>query len=190
MKPSFLTICAAILLLAISACNVNNEPENLSPSDYTPVKISSQYQVSLPNYLKKTDDLNDDASLQYMNGLRETYAIVIDEVKDGFALNVEFYEGYDSTRTVLESYTKIQMESFESIMAPDPEIVSKTTKINGVNAELVQFTGELEGIKIRYHIGFFESDDHLYVMMLWTLDDRNIRYGETFQTVLKSFKVL
>ena len=39
------------------------------------------YALQLPSYLSKTNDLNEDASLQYQNPFRELYIIVIDESK-------------------------------------------------------------------------------------------------------------
>jgi hypothetical protein len=191
MKTKILNAWPVLCLLLLTSCfDFEQKAEKLDASDFVPVKINGQYQLSLPSYMSKTDELNDEASLQFMNALRETYIIVIDESKFELEESLEYSDEYDSNLSLLENYKLVQMATFNDTMAENPQLKMESTTINGLKAELVQFMGQLEDYEIDYHIGFIESEENIHFVMLWTLGSRKVRYAETFDTIMRSFKML
>lgn len=191
MKTKTYKAWPVLLLLLITSCfDFEQKAEKLDTSDFVPVKINGQYQLSLPSYMSKTDELNDEASLQFMNALRETYIIVIDESKLDLEESLEYSGTYDSNLSLLENYKLVQMTTFNDSMAENPQLKTESTTINGLKSELVQFMGQMESYEIDYHIGFIESEENVFFVMLWTLGSRKVRYDETFDTIMRSFKTL
>ena len=195
MKQAYPFFSLLFFLIFLSACGSYDTPENLSSDDFVPVKINNQYQISLPDYMSKTDQLNDEASLQFMHGFKEAYAMVLDEPKADFEEMVPILEEEEEgegnfTMATLDYYVDIQLESFKSAVVFDGEPTREKTTINGLKAELCEMSGTIDGIGIKYYFGFFESDKDLYMAILWTLKEREVHFEETFLTSLKSFKVL
>jgi hypothetical protein len=67
-----------ILLLAFIAfsCDVKEE--------FKTITIPNQFSLDIPNSFEKVNNLNEAATLQYQNALKEFYVIVMDESKETF----------------------------------------------------------------------------------------------------------
>jgi len=88
----------------------NNTIENLSiETDFDPIVINSQYMVRIPKYMKKSNSLNDDASLQYLNTFKETCVIIIDESKEDIISTFKELGEYNDSLSVVKNYTEIQL---------------------------------------------------------------------------------
>ena len=76
------------------------------------VNIQGKYSLSVPSFLTKVNNLNEDASLQYQHAWKELYVIVIDEAKSeiGTALKTYDLEGIYSQD--LKGYTDLVLENF------------------------------------------------------------------------------
>lgn len=189
-----ITFILAFIVLAISSClNFDNSKvEQLKESDFKEVKISDEYRIHLPKYMKETKELNDDASLQFQNAFKETYIIIIDETKEEFIAASKEYGVYDSTISIVKHYSDIQLmffgESVDIAMTPK----SESKKIGGLDAEIVEFWGHMEDIKqdIYYFIAFVESKDKVYMIMAWTLKSRMNKYKNSFLKMVNSFRLL
>ena len=87
MKEKFTFLLVVILGFSITSCldfKVKKTEKEINLDDFKKVEINHEYQVSIPKYMRKTNSLNDDASLQCQNIFKETYLIIIDEPKDEF----------------------------------------------------------------------------------------------------------
>lgn len=176
-----------------SACNLSNKKEELSlDKDFKFIKVNNDYGIHVPDYMKETKDLNNDASLQYANVFKETYVIVIDESKDEFIDTFTELEEYDTTISPVKNYRDVQLkmliEGMDVKYKSDPMALS----VNGLNAETVELDAQVEGIKydIGYFITFIEGTENLYMIMEWTLQNRKEKYRTTFDQIARSFRLL
>lgn len=184
----------AICLLFVS-CNYlqPNKEENLSlEKDFKTVKISGKYQMAIPSYMKKTNELNDEASLQYNNLFKETYVIVIDESKEQFVSAMQEAEMTDTLQSTIENYKNIQMQLLKGNINISSEKNTEKKTINGLDIEQVEFVGKIPGVddEIVYILTFIEGKNDLYMIMSWTLNKYSKKYSNTFHKMADSFKEL
>ncbi|HEU4717933.1 MAG TPA: hypothetical protein VFU15_08860 [Bacteroidia bacterium] len=158
--------------------------------EYQTVTVKD-YSVDIPKHLVVATDLNDDASLQYQDPIREFYVIVIDESKDDFINTFKEIGEYDSTKTAEKNYREVQLKSMKDHITMKSDPVLKAAKINGLDAEIADFTGNVEGIQsdIWYKVAFIEGPDNMYMLMEWTKDSDKDKNSDEFDGVINSFKV-
>ena len=137
--------------------------------------------------MRETTELNDEASLQYMNAFKEAYVIVIDEPKDSFVTVFKDIDEYIDSISVLENYKKEQIESFESFVTGFKVYNEEKQKINGLNAITLNVDGVVEDFDVTYTYGFFEGKETLYMMLCWTEQSSKNKYKPTYKTMLESF---
>lgn len=156
------------------------------------VKVASGgYQLSVPKHMSLSYELNSDASLQYENAARELYVIVIDEPKVDFIKEFSADEIYDDNLTPEKNYRLVQMKSLKDAIQFRAEPGIKKTTINGLDAEIVDFTGKVEGIAvdIYYKLAFIEGTKNVYMVMTWTLDSKKNENSAEMDQMLQSFKL-
>lgn len=193
MKAIFPIFCLLGILFIPTSCTYlqPNKEEVLSlESDFKKVRIDGKYQLSIPNYMRKTDQLNDEASLQYNNPYKETYTIVIDENKEQFLTAIKESQWADSLGTPIEIYRKLQMSLLGQGIAMTSVENLEVEKIGPLNAKRTQFEGKIEGVdeKIKYLITFIEGRGDLYMIMSWTLNDFSKKYLRTYHQIADSFQ--
>lgn len=193
MKAIFPIFCLLSILFILTSCTYlqPNKEEVLSlESDFKKVRIDGKYQLSIPNYMRKTDQLNDEASLQYNNPYKETYTIVIDENKEQFLTAIKESQWADSLGTTIEIYRKLQMSLLGQGIAMTSVENLEVEKIGPLNAKRTQFEGKIEGVdeKIKYLITFIEGRGDLYMIMSWTLNDFSKKYLRTYHQIADSFQ--
>ncbi|MBP6557265.1 MAG: hypothetical protein KA213_02795 [Flavobacterium sp.] len=169
-----------LLVLFCLSCNIKEE--------FKTVTIANKYSIDIPNSFEKVDNLNDEASLQYQNALKEFYVIVIDESKESFKEAV--LENHADITPNLEGYYKaIQLNLTEAIK--DMKLFEeKTTAINGRKAKVFSVTGNVEGYDIFYRYAIVEGKSYYYQIMLWTEKKKEANYKEMMNTSINSFKEL
>lgn len=142
--------------------------------------------------MKQTNDLNDEASLQYNNLFKENYIIVIDESKETFVSAMDEAEINDTTYSVIENYRNIQLQLLNGNINISQEEKSKKMTINNMEAVQVSFVGKVPGVddEIAYILTFIAGKNDLYMIMTWTLKEYSKRYTGTYQKMAHSFKEL
>jgi hypothetical protein len=193
MRSSVFVSAGIISVFLISCLNFKNEePESINRQDFKPVKISNEFILSVPKYMKEAKNLNEAASLQYQNIYKEVYVIVIDEDKQTFIDTFTDLEEYDSTKTPVENYRVVQMKSLVENVNVSQQTKPVALKINTLDAQQVQFDGNVEDLnnEISYFLTFLEGKDKMYMIMAWTLKDRKEKYSKMFETVAGTFKQL
>lgn len=154
---------------------------------------SGGYKITIPKHMTVSTELNDDASLQYQNIYKELYVIVIDEPKTDFIKTFSDPEinEYDDKLTPEKNYRMVQMKSMKEKMTLRAEPSVKKTTINGLDAEIVDFTGNVEGVAsdIYYKLAFVEGTKNLYMIMTWTLDSDKNKNNEEMDGMINSFKL-
>lgn len=187
---SLLAIC--ILFFSCNFLQPNKE-DNLSlEKDFNTVKIQNKYKIAIPKYMKQTDQLNDEAALQYNNLFKENYIIVIDESKQTFIAAMDEAEINDTIYSVIENYRNIQLQLLKTNITISQEEQSKKMTINNMDAVQVSFVGKVPDVEdeIAYILTFIEGKNDLYMIMTWTLSEYSKRYTGTYQKIAHSFKEL
>lgn len=192
MKRLLQLLILLFAVLFIQACDdldMGGE-EELSEEDFVEAK-GPGYSLSVPDYMKSTTALLDDASTQFQNVYKETYVIVMHETHEDFIPIWSEIGEYDSTMTPVENYQSIRLSLMEESMKIKEVRNESKKKINGLEASVVEVTGDVEDIDVplAYFLTFIDSGDKIYMVMGWTLEERADKYRKTFATIGESFKL-
>lgn len=190
MKRAFVLIGIFIASISMTSCDfdISNKPKTIDPDDFEFKTYGSLYKIKLPDYMSETDDLNDEASMQYQNLFRETYMVIIDESKSEYLDYYKEIDAFDSTKTVIENYRDAQISFIKDGVYDIANENTKSFSINGLKAEQVAFTGSFDDVGIYYHLTYIEGQNNLYAIMLWTLEDKAIKYKNVFDYIIDSFE--
>ena len=172
----------AVLTLLLSGCADFNKLEK--------VTVNNQYTVELPGFLSETNDLNDEASLQYQNLFKEFYIIILDEVKEDVHGAIIENDLLDFYSLDIDGYSDLLIDGVISEMNEDAESERKEVHINNRKANLMYLSGNIEDLDIYYEFGFIEGKDHYYQIMVWTLEKNRTKYQEGMDKIVKSFREL
>lgn len=167
-------------ILLVTACG-SSDTEQV-------VTIDGRYSVSLPSFLEKTEDLNDDASLQYQNIWKELYVIVIDEPIVNMQIALEDNDLGETYPNDLEGYSELLLGSFEESITVHDRSAFTDTKINDMPARLVKINGRADGVDVFYHIAFVQGKEDYYQVMTWTLASREGRHKDKMDEIIYSLK--
>jgi len=175
MKKFFLII---LITFAIVACE---------DTSYQKVQIDDKFSLSLPGYLSEANGLNDEASLQYQNLIKEFYTIVIDENIETFNNAIIDNELQEVYSTDLDGYYSLLIDTFSEgidvFSKSDPENIT----INGMPAKFVEIEGAVDNVNIYYHYTIVKGEKDYYQILSWTLRDRKVNYNEQMGEVANSF---
>lgn len=189
-------IFGILLLLTIFSCkdiarsiinNTSDKSDSLLEKDFNKIKINDSFDISVPKYMKKMDNLNEDASLQYANLYKEAYVVVTVEDKNVFKKTFKSYKEYDTIKSLIDNYKEVRVKMFKEIMKVDKIEHYSLQDINGYNARQFKIEGTIDNVDIFYLMAVVETDEDLYLVMNWTLLDRSKRFENTFETMTTSF---
>ena len=137
------------------------------------------FNMQIPNYLTKTYDLNDVATLQYKNALKEAYVIVIDDSKD------ELEKGgtvFIDAKDFLQYFTSEYLILKEGLTKS--EIVEFTSNDNG-HAQM-EATWKSDNGEIYMILTSVETKEHFYKILCWTLLEFKDTFREDYLKIAKS----
>jgi hypothetical protein len=189
-KPTFLIVTCLVLL--ISSCldtSSKNSSENLLNTDFELVNINNQYSMEVPDFMKESKELNDEASLQYQNIFKEVYIIVIDESREEFKTVFQDLGEYDDEISMVENYKSIQLEFLQEAITIHNKEDVESSVINGLPFEIVKVDATSDGIDIAYTIAYIDGPENVYMIMAWTEKDKREKNEALFQKMIKSFKI-
>ena len=162
--------------------------DKVAIEDLKEIDVNEAYKISVPDYMTEMKDLNEDASFQYANTLRETYFIVIDEDKAEFINAFKEVEIYKDSLSPLQNYVDYQVNAItEGLENGEFKKIEKRLRLK--NSQQFEITGKIEGLNIAYLIGFVEGKENMYMMMSWTLQNRFKKYNNTFHLIQNSLKI-
>lgn len=175
---SFFSIIA--ILFALYSCT--------NDGDLQEIKVDNRYSISIPGFLTKVSDLNEDASLQYMDALREYYVIVIDEDKEEFhaAIDDPLFENLYSKD--IDGYTNLLIDNFESSALVKTKSKITETKINGMPARLVNINASFDGVDVFCSLSYLEGKSRYYQVFSWTLQGNESKYKESLNAIAHTLK--
>jgi len=152
------------------------------------VNIDNRYSLNVPNDFKQVKDLNEEASLQYQNTLKELYLIVIDEPKSAFTKAVKENNLQDTYSNTLKGYSQLITDGMDSSIAVKkmPDFQEKI--IAGLKARELSFDGLSSGNHVYWKLAFIEGNNTYYQIMVWTLADNHKKHEKEMQAIINSFK--
>lgn len=161
-----------------------------TPTRWETQKVNRLYSIDIPSYLNKTDDLNDEASLQYQNEDEELYIIILDENKKEFmeAVNELLEDETISDEEILDVYAYLQFTTFATDEDYDSSL--EYLEINGLNARELDVIDYMEDYTVFYKMACYEGKDNLYFLVSWTTSDNKDRLNPDLQNIINSFKLL
>ncbi|MES2795907.1 MAG: hypothetical protein V4683_08080 [Bacteroidota bacterium] len=179
-KPNVTKILGMLLIILFSN-NYLNAQENFSEK-----KAGNVIYLSMPNYLLKTNTLNDSAILQYMNASKEAYVIVIDDSK---AELESLGSKYESISDFHYSTSKKLIEGLKNAK----ETNKKTFKIGTSNYSQSLLTGLFTSssgteIGISYLLTYIETSEHYYQILCWSTKEFYASLESDFAKISTSLK--
>ena len=160
-----------ILLILISTSAI--------AQNFTTKKAGNCYTLDIPNYMVKKYDLNDAASLQYKNAVKEAYIIVIEDSKDELnSLSMVF----QNPKEFLENFTNgYQLESENRTISETQEFVNN----NNEHAQ-VEMSWSSEDGQFYMLITTVETEKNFYKILCWTLLEYKNNLRDDYLTISKS----
>lgn len=154
------------------------------------VKIENKYSISIPSFLSKVSNLNEDASLQYQHAWKEFYVIVIDESKDEMQRALVDNNLAGSYTNDVDGYSKLLIDGFQQAVSVNTKSNIVDTTINNMPAKLLTISGQVEGIDAFYYLAFVEGKERYYQIMAWTLADKEYQYRDKMRKLIYTLKEL
>jgi hypothetical protein len=153
-------------------------PNSLS-QNFSAKKGGNCFNMEIPNYMTETYNLNDAASLQYNNTLKEAYVIAIEDSKDELkSLGMIFINSKD----FLENFTKdYQIDSKNRTISEITEFESNENQ----HAQ-VEMTWNNEDGDFYMLITAVETNGHFYKILCWTLLEYKDNLKDDYLTISKS----
>ncbi|HKQ52767.1 MAG TPA: hypothetical protein VJT74_10385 [Pyrinomonadaceae bacterium] len=138
-----------------------------------------RFQLTVPGDWRKETQLNEQASIQASNRVRETYVVLLSESKSDFTDEMS-----------LERFTSLtrgnMMAGVRSAESAEPQ----PTNVSGNPALQYEIRGGVEGLNVVYIITTVETPEHYHQIITWTLPSRLEQHRPTLLDVTRSFKEL
>lgn len=140
---------------------------SFSQTKFVEQKAGHIIYMSVPDYMVKTSDLNDVASMQYMNKTKEAYVVVIEDSKEDLDAAGTKYAGLkDFHDSVIESLKSEDPKAQES---KPTEFQQNGNKFYQTDLNATLQTEDGKEIKVTYLVTYVESKTHYYQILCWTL---------------------
>lgn len=173
-------------LLFLTISTVFSTIPSFSQTKFIEQKAGHVIYMSLPEYMVKTTDLNDVASMQYMNKAKEAYVVVIEDAKEDLEADGTKYanlkEFHDS---VIESLTSEDPKAKES---KPTEFQQNGNKFYQTDLNATLQTEDGKEIKVTYLVTYVESKTHYYQILCWTLADNYKDLISNFKKIAASIR--
>jgi hypothetical protein len=160
-----------------------NSTTSIGQTKFSQQKAGHIFFIDLPDYMTKTMGLNDDATIQYKNSVKDVYNIVIEDSKEELAI-LDMH--YSSINEFHEEFIKDFLKDEEKRNISKPIYQSKDN-LNYIEFDASYFDKDAQ-IEIYYLIGIIESKSHFYKILSWTKMENKDKFKSDFQKTLYSLK--
>jgi hypothetical protein len=146
-------------------------------------KAGHTFNISIPDYMAKTADLNSSAAIQYKNEVKDIYGIVIFDTKEELGL---LDMNYTSISDFYEDFIKDFLKDEEKRTVSK----SKSTKkgdMNFIESDASYYDKEINN-SIYYFVGIVETKTAYYKVLSWSSLENKDKYKADFQKILYSIK--
>lgn len=186
---STILIVFCLLILAGSCLDTPSKKNETIDAKLKTVRVNNDYSIDIADFMKESNQLNDEASLQYQNIFKEVYIIVIDESREEFKTVFQDLGEYNDSLSMVENYKNIQLGFLKEAVIINSKEDVESQVINGLPVEIVNIDATTEGIDIAYKIAYIDGSENVYMIMAWTEQDKKETYDSLFEKMIKSFKV-
>ncbi|MBP1617974.1 MAG: hypothetical protein H6Q14_1801 [Bacteroidetes bacterium] len=146
-------------------------------------KAGHVFDVSLPDYMSKTTGLNDAASIQFKNSVKDIAGFIIFDTKEELEFaNMKF----SSVNEFYDLFIKDFLEGQKS-----REISQPTVHTLGQNKYVecdASYFDEESKLSIYYYVGIVETKNAYYKLLCYGGMDSKEKYKADFQKILYSIK--
>ncbi len=132
--------------------------------------------------MQSTRDLNDNATLQFKNGRKEAYIIVIEDSKEQLR---DAGAAFENLKEFTEQMSKSFGEKLTRATLSKP--TNFTTKL-GDKGMMVEIVGRTDDIDAAYLCGYIETKGYWYQIICWTLQDKKKDLFPDYQKVIQSLR--
>lgn len=179
----YILTISLIIASTLFSCNFSSEPKEITVED--------KYKIVVPGYMRSRNSLNKDASMVYINSVKEVYIMVIDESRERIDQFIEENDWEDEYTTDFDGYCQLACrQDGEYFLTPDDYKQLKDGTINGLRARFFENTRMINNVKAFYTLALIEGEDTYYQVISWTLPDRVNKYKETLENMIHSFEEL
>jgi hypothetical protein len=168
------------LALAIQSCS--------TPDTLQEVNVENRYTITIPSFLTETQELNDEASLQYLNGAREFYVVVIDESKEEFhqaIINNLIDQTYSPDLT---GYANLLLDNFSAAANVKSKTKITESTINNMPALGINISAAFDGVDVFCSMTYLEGKTNYYQVFAWTLKENEKDYKASINEIAKTLK--
>lgn len=139
------------------------------------------FTLDLPGYLTKAWDLNEVASLQYQNTMKDVYVVVIEDNKEQLeSLGMKFTGPQEFLDNFLNGY---QQEAKKRKVFRLPEFEN-----NGIRHAQAEISWKEDDVDFYMLATIAESPKHFYKILCWTTVQNSDKYMDDFKKIAKSLK--
>ena len=170
-----INIISIFAVLLLSSCG-KKDPKEMAIAEGGVISPEGDgFSLTAPDHWKFIKDLHDEAGLQIGNERREEYFIVLSELKEDFAGDLNKYGDVTAGNVA---------DSLLNASASEPKEVS----LGGLAAIQQQITGGIENTNVSYLHTVLETDTRYHQIVCWTLKSKESVAIPLFEKVLKSLK--
>lgn len=147
---------------------------------FTEKKVGHVFSISVPDYLQETRGLNDAASFQYQNELKQAYTMVIDDSKSGLlSVGITFSSPEEYYRSI---------ETFYLAEGDDVTQALQYIAVNGQKAVQISFVRHFDQVDLAYLMTVIETPNYFYQIVSWTTVENGNSLMPDFKKIAQSLK--
>jgi len=166
------------LILTIATIFIINQ---VSAQEFTTKKGGHCFTMDIPDYMAISYDLNDVATLQYQNVVKEAYIIAIDDSKNHLEfVGLKFMNAREFLDDFIGEYKK---DADKRKQGEIKEFVANDNKHAQVTLSWTD-----EEVDYAMLITTVETKTHFYKILCWTLKDNKDKLFNDFVTIAASLK--
>ncbi|WP_299709159.1 hypothetical protein [uncultured Pontibacter sp.] len=171
--PSKFVLTVVFLLVGASI--------SVAQTKFAERKGGHAYKMDIPDYMVKTFDLNDVASLQYYNKTKEAYTIVVDDEKEHLELlGMKFTSAEEFLNNFAADYKKEEKKRKLG--------KTRSFEANGNNVAQTELRWKDEEGEFFMLISAVETKTHFYKVLCWTLAANEAQLKEDFKQLSASIQ--
>lgn len=157
--------------------NKNLSKSTVATTDKVIKSDQGDIQLTVKSDWNEAKNLNEIASLQVDNPIKEKYAMVISESTKDFSGNIS-----------VDDFAKLVKESFSKSVKANTITDFENVTVDGKPAKFFEIKGEVNNLNICYFIVAVKDNKALYQVIGWTLNSKYDENKEEIKKVVESFK--
>lgn len=151
------------------------------PQGFSSQRGGHCYNIDVPDYMARSFQLNDVATLQYQNSMKEAYLIVIEDAKDHLqSVGMKFVNAKDFLEYFINDYKSGAEDRTLS------EI--REFKSNGNEHAQVELGWYEDDTNLFMLITAVETDTHFYKIMCWTIRENLHMLKDDYLAISRSLE--